>query len=44
MTAGLCRFSVPLLLRPQYWWGVGGFVAGLVVLEAGQLLWLHFFG
>jgi hypothetical protein len=26
------------------WWGVGGFVAGLVVLEAGQLLWLHFFG
>ena len=28
----------------KYWWGVGGFVAGLVVLEAGQLLWLHFFG
>lgn len=28
----------------KYWWGVGGFVAGMVVLEAGQLLWLHFFG
>jgi hypothetical protein len=28
----------------KYWWGVGGFVAGVVVLEAGQLLWLHFFG
>jgi hypothetical protein len=28
----------------RYWWGVGGFVAGLVVLETGQLLWLHFFG
>jgi hypothetical protein len=28
----------------KYWWGIGGFVAGLVVLEVGQLLWLHFFG
>ena len=28
----------------KYWWAAGGFVAGLVVLEAGQLLWLHFFG
>ena len=27
----------------KYWWGVGGFVAGLVVLEVGQFLWLHFF-
>lgn len=28
----------------KYWWGVGGFVTGLLVLEVGQLLWLHFFG
>ena len=28
----------------KYWWGVGGFLAGMTVLEAGQLLWLHFFG
>jgi hypothetical protein len=28
----------------RYWWGVGGFLAGMTVLEAGQFLWLHFFG
>jgi hypothetical protein len=28
----------------KYWWGVGGFVAGMVVLDAIQLLWQHFFG
>lgn len=28
----------------RYWWGVGGFLAGMTVLEAGQFLWFHFFG
>ena len=28
----------------KYWWGVGGFLAGMTVLEAGQFLWFHFFG
>ena len=27
----------------KYWWGVGGFLAGMTVLEVGQFLWLHFF-
>ena len=28
----------------KYWWGIGGFLAGMTVLEVGQLLWFHFFG
>jgi hypothetical protein len=28
----------------KFWWGLGGFIAGMVVLEAGELLWAHFFG
>lgn len=28
----------------RYWWGVGGFLAGMTVLEAGQFLWFRFFG
>jgi hypothetical protein len=28
----------------KYRWCVFGFLAGMVVLEAGQLLWFHFFG
>jgi hypothetical protein len=28
----------------KYWWGVGGFLAGMTVLDAGQFLWFHFFG
>lgn len=28
----------------KFLWGIGGFLAGMVVLEAGQLFWLYFFG
>jgi hypothetical protein len=28
----------------KFLWGVGGFLVGMTVLEAGQFLWQHFFG
>jgi hypothetical protein len=28
----------------NFYWGVGGFILGMVVLEAGTIAWQHMFG
>lgn len=42
LTAG--QDKIATAENARYWWGLGGFVGGMVILESLSLLWQHVFG